>query len=138
MMRPVSGKMTPERQSPHVVLPAPRGPTRARICPSSAVKDTASRATRGPKRFVSPTTSRIRIRRRFGEPRGSARGRVPLPEARLGLDVLDDVDPHARGIEEAEAPLPEGLVAQGIAHRGAVSHQAFMLGRRVLDLELEA
>src|SRR5207344_3077749 len=53
-----------ERQSAHVVLPAARAPTRARICPSSAVNDTASSARRPPKRLVSPTTSRMRIRRR--------------------------------------------------------------------------
>src|SRR5688500_14877375 len=106
MMRPVSGATTPERQCPHVVLPEPRGPTRARVCPSSSVNDTASSAMRPPKRLVSPTTSRMRIRRRSatGALR-SAGGRVALPEAGRGLDLLDDVDPYTRGIEEAEAPL---------------------------------
>ena len=46
---------------------------------------------------------------------------VRIPEAGLRLDVLDDVDPCAGRVKEAEAALPPWLVAEGVGdlHTGA-------------------
>jgi len=47
--------------------------------------------------------------------------------------LLDDVDPHAGRVEEAEAPLAEGLVPERQGDRRTLAREALVLGPRVLD-----
>src|SRR5262249_8241965 len=57
-MRPSSGGRKPVMQLKSVVLPAPFGPMRPTMSPSSMTKDTSLLATRPPKRLVTEASSR--------------------------------------------------------------------------------
>src|SRR5215831_1861021 len=56
MMRPWLGRRLPAMIENRVVLPAPFGPMRAVIRPTSAEKDTRSSASKPPKRFDTCST----------------------------------------------------------------------------------
>src|SRR5688572_14960766 len=71
------------------------------------------------------------------QPLASSR-QVAIPPARDWLDLLDYVDPDARGVEETEPPLPERFVAQVQRDGCAALAKAGMRGSRVGDLKLEA
>src|SRR5438093_3533073 len=126
---PASGRRSPARQRRVVVLPAPFGPRRARICPGRTCMESPSTATSGPKRLVRPSTLRpwpwpfgttsnsgraVRSRplscsiiseRTW---RGARRGRPRLdhrPEHLVGDDLLPDEMPVWRDYEAGNRDL---------------------------------
>ena len=60
---------------------------------------------------------------------------VRIPPSCCRFDLLDDVDPHARRVHDAEPPLTPRLVGQGQGDRHTCLDQAGVLARRVIDLQ---
>src|SRR5258708_19481561 len=67
-MVPVVGRRKPDKRLKHVVLPAPFGPMRPTISPSSTVRPTWLTAASPPKCFVRLRVSRRGIRARRAPP----------------------------------------------------------------------
>src|SRR4051812_33720930 len=63
---------------------------------------------------------------------------VTLPEAGCGVDLLDDVDPEARGVCETEAALAERLVGELKTNRTASMLELGKGGGSVFNLDFEA
>src|SRR5262249_4738498 len=123
---PRVARSTPEIRLNTVVLPAPFGPTRLTISPSSTSIDSSSTATRPPKATVRPRTSRIA--RRSPNRRSLTRGRVHdraggglhlgprgrAGDGRLGLRLVGEQlcrpahdQPGAHGYRAQKALRPE-------------------------------
>src|SRR6267378_2690481 len=96
--RPALGARSVASTRTVVVLPAPFGPRNPKISPASTSKERSSKATRAPKRFVSPSAT---MTGRFAMLTSRlAAGRAPYgtPDRAPGkLFHLQDLrDPHAQ------------------------------------------